>query len=180
MSINTVQSTTPFDQIARQLVDRFDANKDGQLTTEEFTSFLSNFLTTTATPNASANGLVNGVANGVAAGAGANGLKLGTVKPNMDAFDSRKVADPGHLTVKYKFAKVAKQYSLESVTDKTKAEELLKQMKADLTAIGLNVLDISKDKIKIKDDAGQEAWYDVIRAAGSGHARGWQFSDTRS
>ena len=47
MSINTVQSTTPFDQIARQLVDRFDANKDGQLTTEEFTSFLSNFLTST-------------------------------------------------------------------------------------------------------------------------------------
>ena len=76
----------------------------------------------------------------------------------MDAFDSRKVADPGHLTVKYKFAKVAKQYSLESVTDKTKAEELLKQMKADLTATGLNVLDISKDKIKIKDDAGQEVW----------------------
>jgi len=172
MAINSVQSTTPFDQIARQLVDRFDANKDGQLTTEEFTSFLSNFLTTPATPN--------GVANGVAAGAGTNGLKLGTVTPNMDAFDSRKVADPGHLTVKYKFAKVAKQYSLESVTDKTKAEELLKQMKADLTAIGLNVLDISKDKIKIKDDAGQEVWYDVIRAAGSGHARGWQFSDTRS
>jgi hypothetical protein len=109
-----------------------------------------------------------------------NGLKLGTIKPNMAAFDSRKVADPGHLTVKYKFAKVAKQYSLESVTDKTKAEELLKQMKADLTAIGLNVLDISKDKIKIKDDAGQEGWFDVIRAAGSGHARGWQFSDTRS
>ena len=39
MAINSVQSTTPFDQIARQLVDRFDANKDGQLTTEEFTSF---------------------------------------------------------------------------------------------------------------------------------------------
>jgi len=172
MAINSVQSTTPFDQIARQLVDRFDANKDGQLTTEEFTSFLSNFLTTPATPS--------GVANGVAAGAGTNGLKLGTIKPNMAAFDSRKVADPGHLTVKYKFAKVAKQYSLESVTDKTKAEELLNQMKADLTAIGLNVLDISKDKIKIKDDAGQEVWYDVIRAAGSGHARGWQFSDTRS
>ena len=176
MSINTVQSTTPFDQIARQLVDRFDANKDGQLTTEEFTSFLSNFLTSTVTPNAAP----NGAANGVVAGAGTNGLKLGTVKPNMDAFDSRKIADEGHLTVKYRFARVAKQYSLESVTDKTKAEELLNQMKADLTAAGLNVLDISKDKIKIKDDAGQEVWFDVIRAAGSGHARGWQFSDTRS
>ena len=172
MSINSVQSTNPLDQIARQLVDRFDANKDGQLTTEEFTSFLSNFLTTAATPK--------GTANGVAAGAGTNGLKLGTVKPNMNAFDSRKIADPGHLTVKYKFAKVAQQYSLESVTDKTKAEELLNQMKANLTAIWLNVLAISKDKIQIKDDAGRELWYDVIQAAGSGRARGWQFLDANS
>ena len=41
MSMNSVQSTTPFEQIARSLGDRFDANRDGQLTTEEFTTFLT-------------------------------------------------------------------------------------------------------------------------------------------
>jgi len=50
----------------------------------------------------------------------------------MDAFDSRKIADEGHLTVKYRFARVAKQYSLESVTDKTKAEELRRQSGAPI------------------------------------------------
>jgi len=170
MAINSVQSTTPFEQIARSLVDRFDANKDGQLTTEEFTSFLSNFLTTTASPNASPTGVA----------ASSNGLKVGTVKPAMLGFDAGKIADEGHLTVKYRFARVARQYSLESVTDKAAAEALLNQMKGDLQAAGLNVVDISKDKIKLKDDAGQEVWYDVIRAAGSGHAKGWQFHDTRS
>ncbi len=41
MSINPLQTTSPIEQIARSLVDRFDANRDGQLTTEEFTSVLS-------------------------------------------------------------------------------------------------------------------------------------------
>ena len=173
MAINSVQSTTPFEQIARSLVDRFDANQDGQLTTEEFTSFLSNFLTSAAVPSGNATGLT-------AAALPGNGLKLGTIRPTLEGFDGAKLADPGHLTAKYKFARVAQQYSLESVTSKAAAESLLNTMKADLTAAGLEVLDVSKDKIKIKDDAGQEVWFDVIRAAGSGHARGWQFSDTRS
>lgn len=171
MSINSVQSTTPFDQLARSLVDRFDANKDGQLTTEEFTSFLSSFLTNTAVPN--------GNANGVVAGAGSNGLKLGTVKPALEGFDAGKLADAGHLTAKYKFARVAQQYSIESVTSKSAAESLLNTMKADLQAAGLDVLDVKNDKIKIKDDAGQDAWIDVLRGAGSGRAAAWQWLDTR-
>jgi hypothetical protein len=165
MAINSVQSPTPFDQIARSLVDRFDANKDGQLTTEEFTSFLSNFLT-------SATGFAAATLPG-------NGLKLGTVRPSLEGFDGGKLADTGHLTAKYKFARVAQQYSLEDVSTKDAAQSLLNTMKSDLTAAGLDVLEVSKDKIKIKDDAGQEAWIDVIRAAGSGRAAAWQWLDTR-
>jgi hypothetical protein len=172
--INSVQSTNPFDQIARQLVDRFDANKDGQLTTEEFTSFLSNFLTSTATPTAAP----NGNAFGVTAGAGSNGLKLGTVKPRLEGFDAGKIADASHLSEKYKFARVAQQYSIESVTSKSAAEALLNTMKADLQAAGMDVLDVKNDKIKIKVD-GEEAWIDVLRGAGSGQAAAWQWLDTR-
>lgn len=172
MAINSVQPSSPFDQIAKTLVDRFDANKDGQLTTEEFTSFLSNFLSAAAVPAGKAVGLAADALPG-------NGLKLGTVRPTLEGFDSGKLADAGHLTVKYKFARVAQQYSLEGVTSKAAAESLLNTMKSDLTAAGLEVLDVSKDKIKIKDDAGQEAWIDVIRAAGSGRARAWQWLDTR-
>jgi hypothetical protein len=172
MAINSVQSPAPFDQIARALVDRFDANKDGQLTTEEFTSFLSNFLTSAALPAGKAVGLSAESLPG-------SGLKFGTVRPALEGFDAGKLADAGHLTAKYKFARVAQQYSLEGVTSKAAAESLLNSMKSDLTAAGLEVLDVSKDKIKIKDDAGQDAWIDVIRAAGSGRAGAWQWLDTR-
>jgi len=43
MSVNPLQTTSPIEQLARSLVDRFDVNRDGQLTTEEFTSVLSSF-----------------------------------------------------------------------------------------------------------------------------------------
>ena len=173
MAINSLQPTNPIDQLARSLVDRFDVNKDGQLTTDEFTSFLSNFL------NAVAPG---GNALGVAAGApalGANGIKGGSA-PKMSGFSNAKLADPGHLTIKYKFGRVAQGYSLDSVKDKASAGALLESMRADLTAAGLNVLDVKGDKIKITDDAGQEAWFDVIRAAGVGRNCAWQWLDTRS
>ncbi|HEY8536992.1 MAG TPA: EF-hand domain-containing protein [Vicinamibacterales bacterium] len=41
MSINPLQTASPIEQLARSLVERFDVNRDGQLTTEEFTTVLS-------------------------------------------------------------------------------------------------------------------------------------------
>ncbi|HEX7085408.1 MAG TPA: hypothetical protein VF198_03540 [Vicinamibacterales bacterium] len=41
MSINPLQTASPIEQLARSLVDRFDVNRDGQLTTDEFTTVLS-------------------------------------------------------------------------------------------------------------------------------------------
>lgn len=172
MAINSVQSPAPFDQIARSLVDRFDVNKDGLLTTEEFTSFLSNFLTTAAAPAGKAIGAAAYTPPG-------SGLKFGTVRPALEGFDDRKLNDPGHLTAKYKFARVAQQYSLEGVNSREAAQSLLNTMKSDLTAAGLEVLEVRNDKIKIKDDAGRDAWIDVIRSASSGRAGGWQWLDTR-
>src|SRR5262249_41186109 len=57
MAISSVSSTNPLDQLAQSLVARFDANQDGQLTTDEFTSFLSSFLNSIATGNGNALGL---------------------------------------------------------------------------------------------------------------------------
>ncbi len=172
MAINSVQPTTPFEQIARSLVDRFDANKDGQLTTEEFTAFLSNFMTSAGTPNQHA--------SQAAVAAQDNGLKLGTVKPKMLGFDTGKMADPTHDSVKSKFARVAKQYSIEGVTSKDAAEQLLNTMKGDLEAAGLNVLDIKNDKIKIRGDQGQDLWVDVLKAVGSGQAKSWIWLSERA
>jgi len=175
MAINSVPSVTanPLDQLAKALVTKFDANQDGQLTTAEFTSFLSQFL------GSSANALTNGTRTGITDGtATANGLVNGTIPPPMRGFNAAKLADPNHDTVKYQFGRVAQRYSLESVTDKKSGEALLNSMKDDLKAEGLNVLAVEKDKIKILDNAGQEAWIDVINSASSGHPS-WQWLDTR-
>jgi hypothetical protein len=171
MSINTLQPASPIDQLARSLVDRFDVNKDGTLSTGEFTSFLSNFLNAVG-PNANAAGIADG--NAVV-----NGIKGGGA-PKMLGFNAAKLADAGHLTIKYRFGRVAQGYSLDSVKDKASAETLLRSMADDLKAAGLPVLDVKGDKILIKDAAGHDAWFDVIYSAGSGRNTGWQFNDTRA
>lgn len=169
MSTNTVQPATSFDQLTRSLLNRFDGNKDGQLTTEEFTAFLSQFLSGVTAPAGRPFG---------ASTTPAKGLQAGVTPPTMNGFDARKLADVTHTTIKYQFARVAQQYSLDSVIDKASGEALLASMKGDLEAAGVTVLDVKGDKIKLKDDAGQEAWIDVIQSCSIGKPA-WQWLDTR-
>ena len=98
----------------------------------------------------------------------------------MLGFDTQKMADPTHDSVKYKFARVARQYSIEGVTSKDAAEQLLNTMKGDLEAAGLDVLDIKNDKIKIRGDQGQDLWVDVLKAVGSGQAKSWIWLSERA
>jgi hypothetical protein len=171
MAISSVSSGNPLDQLARSLVDRFDANKDGQLTTDEFTSFLSSFLNSVSTGTGNAFGLSGAVPGALPPSSGP--------KSPMEGFDAAKLADPSHDHVKYKFARVALNYSLNSVTDKASAGALLDSMKADLQAAGIDVLGVKGDKIQVNDDAGQPAWIDVMRGAGRGGAAAWQWMATR-
>ena len=168
MAISSVSSTNPLDQLAQSLVQRFDANQDGQLTTDEFTSFLSSFLNSISGGNGNALGL--SVASTNTANAGP--------KSPLEGYDMGKISDPSNTHVKYKFGRIAQNYSLSSVTDKASAEALLNSMKPQMEAAGIDVLAIKGDKIQVKDDAGQSAWIDVIRATGSSNT-GWQWLDTR-
>lgn len=167
MAISSVSSTNPLDQLARSLVDRFDANKDGQLTTDEFTSFLSNFLnsTATATPASSTPGIST---------APVPFAKVTTKQP-LEGFSASKLADLSHNSLKYRFGRVAQNYSLASVTDKTSAEAVLNSMKDDLAAANVEVLAVKGDKLQLKDDSGKAIWLDVIRGAGAGGGAGWQW-----
>jgi len=166
MAISSVSSTNPLDQLAQSLVSRFDANKDGQLTTDEFASFLTSFLTSVSSGNASA--------------LGASRMPAASASPKarLEGFDAGKLADLSHKSIKYQFGRVAQNYSLAGVTDKASAEAVLNSMTSDLQAAGVNVLQVKGDSIQIKDDAGQDAWIDVIHGANSGNPA-WQWLDTR-
>ena len=140
---HNISATNPLDQLAKALVTRFDTNQDGQLTAAEFTSLLAQFL---GSSNALANGTKTGILDGTA---NANGLKNGTIAPRMLGFSADELADVNHTTIKYQFGRVAERYSLASVTDKASGEAVLRSMRDDLTAAGLDVLGI-----RITDDAG--------------------------
>ena len=138
----SIGPTNLFEQFARTLMTSLDANRDGQLSTTEFTSFLTRF-----------------------ASAG-----IGTDSPISPA-QHAMVDEPGkrswpastrqswetgtsHTTVKYLFGRVAQRYNLLSVRDHASAESLLLQMRPDLEAAGIIVLDVSRDKIQVLDDQG--------------------------
>jgi len=163
-----VTSGNLLEQFARTLMTSLDGNRDGQLSTTEFTSFLTSVM-------GGAGGA--GVA-GVAGDAGPrlNSLLKNGPPPLMAGFDPASVANP--TTVKYKFAQVAQEYSLTSVRDMASAETLLRAMTPELEAAGITVLGVSRDKIQVLDDRGQTAWVDVIRGAGD-YDPAFQWSDTR-
>ena len=146
-----VVSADLLEQFARTLMTSLDGNRDGQLSTTEFTSFLAAFAD--------------------------NRTGREGPSPRMAGFDA-KLGDPSHTTMKYMFGRVAQRYSLASVRDMASAEALLQDMKPELEAVGITVLDVSRDKIKVLDDLGRPAWIDVIRSAGASDPA-FQWLDTR-
>ena len=122
-----------------------DGNRDGQLSASEFTSFLTKLASEGLGANSSTHAAEH---EGTTPNEGP--------APLLAGFDIAKLANPSHTTVKYLFGRVAQRYSLASVHDKASAESLLLQMRPDLEAAGITVLDVSRDKIQIRDDRGAD------------------------
>jgi len=175
MSIMAVQSSNPLQELARTLFSNYDGNNDGLLSSDEFTTFLNRLVTTTA---ASTTTTTTGVTASAFTPITTTALTLTTgPRSSMEGFDFAKVANTNHLTMKYKFARVAWNYDLSSVTDQASAETVLKGMVPDLEKAGLSVLEVKGDSLKLEDDAG-EFWVDVVRGACSG-SPAFQWLDTR-
>lgn len=94
----------------------------------------------------------------------------------LEGFDHRKLVDPEHRTPKYLFARVARQFGLESVKDHASGERLLQQMVPYLRQAGLEIAAVKGDKINVKTELGWE-WVDVIRGAGGGNPAWWWGSE---
>lgn len=162
--MNTIETGNPLQQLAQQLVQKFDTDSDGQLTTQEFTTFLTTFMGTLGTGS-------QGYSSTSLAAATGGGSPL-------EGFDMRKMGDPATTTVKYMFGRLAQNWNLSSVHDMSSAEAFLTGKRGEMQAAGITVLEIAKDKIKVLDDSGQPAWIDVIRGAGAPNPA-WQWMDTR-
>ena len=148
MSIVNGTAGTGIGAIAQQLLQVFDTNRDGQLTTEEFTAVLNNVL---------------GAAS--AAGEGAPTTSVPGRSDQLTGFSEVKIAT-SHST-KYRFARAAMQFDVSRVRTKADAEALLNQMRPAMAAQGLDVLEVKGDRIRVSHE-GTPIGVDVIRGTESG------------
>jgi hypothetical protein len=199
-------ATTPLDQLTRAFFDKFDTNRDAKIDSKEFSDFLGSMIASfggqaksaatvsrpaAASPTATA--LISPTApinlgppvpsgDGVLYSFG-GGVSTAEPRPilyrGIEGMDGAKLANTAHRTVKYLFGRIAQTYDLNQIKSKADAETVLRSMETDFKAVGLNVVDYDGDKIKVKLDSGEDVWFDVVRACGSGN-QAWQFLDTRS
>ena len=159
--MNISSKTTGTDAISQMItrvVDKFDTDKDGKLSGDEFGKFLG--------------GLLNGNV-----GSGAAGLQMaatpdftkepGQFRMMLAGFDHNKLDNPsmqGAGTVKYQAARIFQNYQ--------PMPESLPAVIADLKAQGINATQIGIDKIDFNDGWGP---IDVIQGAFPGGGVAWQW-----
>jgi len=155
MSYLNPTGTTDVDAVAQQLMTVFDRNRDGKLTAVEFTAVLSELLTprTPGTPEATGRPAV---------------ATAPRRTDQLAGFDHAKL--DASTSTKYRFARAAMEFDVSRVKDKASAEALLQEMRPTMEREGLQVVDISKDRIQVMHE-GRAVWVDVIQAAASGSAR---------
>jgi hypothetical protein len=154
-SVNGTGATDPMSQLVAKVMAKYDVDKDGTLTAQEFGGFL--------------NGLLNGGSSSAAAlqAAPAASVTAGAYRSMLAGFDFTKLENPnmpGGNTSKYKAARVFQDYpprpeSIPAVIDRLRAE-------------GVNAVQIGLDKIDFGDGYGP---IDVIQGAYPGGGVAWQW-----
>lgn len=151
-------SATHLSDIIGKVMDRFDTNKDGQLSTDEFSGFLTGLLggtgSTSATNQAERSGPMRPEYSGQFRG-------------YLAGFDAAKIDNPslhGAGTAKYRAARIFQDFkpmpeSLPAVIERLRAE-------------GFNARQVSIDKIDFGDGYGP---IDVIQGAYPGGGVAWQW-----
>jgi hypothetical protein len=172
MATNPIQSGNPFQELSRLFAETADANRDGQVSQDEFATFLTNLLRSlntlpTNSQAAPANNTLPAARPTVLSSLSALPLASESNRPHMSGYSQTKLADATHDTPKYLFGRLAQNIDLSSVVDKESAEALLLRMRPELEAAGLEILNVERDRIQIME--GEEpVWIDVIRGAESG------------
>ena len=154
MNLNTTTSTgtDAISQLISKVLDKYDGNKDGQLTKAEFGSFLTGLLGGTAVPGSLAKDPE---------------VQTGAYRSRLAGFDFAKLDNPtmpGGGTSKYHAARIFQDYppmpeSLPAVVDRLRAQ-------------GINATQTDFDKIDFGDGYGP---IDVIQGAYPGGGVAWQW-----
>jgi hypothetical protein len=163
--MNPIQPGSSIQEMARSLMRTVDSNGNGELSTEEFTSFLAKLMT----------GVQTGVGTSPAAtatattrGAAATGASL-----KFEGFDFNKGADPAR-SAKYAFAAAAQKVG-SMPTSKADAETWFNSgIKGEMEQLGHKIDWVKGDKFQFTNWQGTFV-VDYVRGAASGNpALAWQ------
>ena len=160
--MNISSKTTGTDAISQMItkvVDKFDTDKDGKLSADEFGKFLGGLLQN--------GGVGSGMAGAQAAATPDFTKEPGQYRMMLAGFDHNKMDNPsmqGAGTVKYQAARIFQNYA--------PMPESLPAVIADLKAQGINATQVSFDKIDFNDGYGP---IDVIQGAYPGGGVAWQW-----
>ena len=156
--MNVSSKTTGNDAISQMIsrvVEKFDTDKDGKLSANEFGTFLSGLL---------GNGLTAATGTGQAARVSPEPAGKGEFRHMLAGFDFNKIEDPIHQTMKYKAARIFQNYS--------PTPDNMGAVIADLKTQGISATQLGMDKIDFNDGYGP---IDVIQGAHAGGGIAWQW-----
>jgi hypothetical protein len=157
---STTSANDAISQLISRVMDKYDGDKDGKLTSQEFGGFLSGLLGGTGASSTALSTAMGKTAKDPLAGTGQYRAKLA-------GFDHGKMDDPtirDAMTSKYVAARIFQDYppmpeSLPAVVDRLKAQ-------------GINAKQTDFDKIDFGDGYGP---IDVIQGAYPGGGVAWQW-----
>ncbi len=169
-------AATSVQDLTRSLLQGFDANKDGQLSVEEFSNFLNSFVksmigsssSTASTGTATGSGVGTTPLMPTTTPAASTTSRLNDpLPPCPPGWNNQKWNDPTHTTIKYTAGRIMARYSPSDWVNETTRQQIL----ADFKTAGLNPTASGKDCCDFNDGAGA---IDIVQAASIG-GKAWQW-----
>jgi hypothetical protein len=167
----TPTAATSIQDLTKSIMQKFDANQDGQFSVDEFSNFLSSFLksvggsaATTTAGGATGVGTPALLSNGVTTSSSRLNDPLPPCPPG---WNGEKWGNAEHKSVKYVAGRIMARYEPGDWVNETTREQIL----ADFKAAGLNPTASGKDKCDFNDGAGA---IDIVQAASIG-GKAWQW-----
>ena len=168
--MSAITPTTQINALANSIMQNFDANRDGSLSSDEFTTFLTQLIGNVGTPQIPTATTPASMDLSTLFPSASTSAEARTRVGTMTGFDDLKLRDESHNTFKYQIGRILQYFP--------NTPEGLRQALPEIQKLvpGAKIVGSKGDTIDFGDyddpKAGRIGSVDVLLAAGEG-GRGW-------